>query len=80
MDNASEYALLCRDGAEVGLQWHDQEQHAVRFAQETMLDNGQWLKSTDCSLNALLERNEKAIQQPRWLNGCTPEATQLPLS
>ena len=69
LDNASEYALLCRDGAEVGLQWHDQEQHAVRFAQETMLDNGQWLKSTDCSLNALLERNEKAIQQPRWLNG-----------
>lgn len=67
--SSSDYNLLCRDGAQIGLKWREQIQHAALYEQETMLDRSQWLKSTDGSLATLIERNERAIQQPRWLNG-----------
>ncbi|AIJ10470.1 DNA helicase related protein [Edwardsiella anguillarum ET080813] len=67
--SSNDYDLFRHDGAQIGLKWREQIQHASLYAQETMLDREQWLKSTNGSLSALAERNERAIQQPRWLNG-----------
>ena len=44
--------------------WNEQIKNAELYALETKLERSQWLKSTDGSLNTLIERNERAIQQP----------------
>ncbi|EPT8337745.1 DUF4011 domain-containing protein [Enterobacter kobei] len=67
--SGSDYDLLCRDGGEIVSKWNEQIKNAELYALETKLERSQWLKSTDGSLNTLIERNERAIQQPRWLNG-----------
>ncbi|MCV5374105.1 hypothetical protein OFD18_38595, partial [Escherichia coli] len=66
--SGSDYDLLCRDGGEIVSKWNEQIKNAELYALETKLERSQWLKSTDGSLNTLIERNERAIQQPRWLN------------
>lgn len=67
--DANEYGEFCRDWAEIAAKWKVQLQFAALFSKEVDLDNALWFKSTNGTLDSLIERNQRAIEQPRWLNG-----------
>ena len=69
MPDATVYMAFRSDGAQLALGWQRQELSSQAFTEQTKLDKVMWLKSTDHSLASLIERNQKAIECPRWLNG-----------
>ncbi|MGL5339209.1 MAG: DUF4011 domain-containing anti-phage protein Hhe [Aeromonas veronii] len=69
LPDVTTYESLRQDGQALVKSWQQQQQSAGSFIQETQLDIELWFKSTDGSLEQVLHRNQKAIAQPRWLNG-----------
>ncbi len=69
MPNSDAYLTLKDKGECLQQLWKEQTDRFSAFSTETNLDRQMWLKSTDSSLEQVLVRNQRAIEQPRWLNG-----------
>jgi len=69
LSGGDEYRSLQQHVHTLEQKWKIQKDRQMNFAQETQLDIVQWQQRCQDQLSALIERNQKAISKPRWLNG-----------
>lgn len=69
MKSTEDFEQLRHDALEYQQQWQQQESAYHTYAEATQLDNKLWLASTDFTLTGITKRNDRAISNPRWLNG-----------
>ncbi|MFV7761717.1 DUF4011 domain-containing anti-phage protein Hhe [Shewanella algae] len=69
IDDVKEYQQLQQSGTQLQAKWSKQLELEKSFSVETQLDNKMWFKPVANTMSGLISRNNKAIEQPRWLNG-----------
>lgn len=69
LENAQNYEELLGEGSRLKELRNNQADKLSVFESETELDVEMWFRPVDDSLQGLIIRNQRAISQPRWLNG-----------
>ncbi|MFP5300560.1 DUF4011 domain-containing anti-phage protein Hhe [Cobetia sp. SIMBA_158] len=69
MKSTEDFQQLRHDALEYQQQWQQQKSAYHTYAEATQLDNKLWVASTDPTLTGITKRNDRAISNPRWLNG-----------
>lgn len=69
MQSAEQFQQLRREALKYQQQSQQQEASYNAYAQATQLDKNLWLASTDGTISGITQRNDRAISNPRWLNG-----------
>lgn len=69
MQSSELYQQLQAQAPEYQQHWQQQAASYDAYVEATQLDKTLWLASTDGSISDIVQRNDRAISHPRWLNG-----------
>lgn len=69
MQSPEPFRQLREQAAEYQQYWQQQTASYDAYAEAAQLDKHLWLASTDGSVAGVIQRNDRAITHPRWLNG-----------